>query len=77
MAITNIYPRSGIAAGVNTNSLRDIKPPVEIPSGWAWVGGLLGALAIAALIFWAWRYWQKRRAQLPVIPVIPPHIRAK
>ncbi len=34
-------------------------------------------LAVAALVFWAWRYWQKRRAQAQVVPVVPPHIRAK
>ncbi|MGD0263043.1 MAG: hypothetical protein ABSD29_25030 [Verrucomicrobiota bacterium] len=76
MAITNVHPKS-FMAGAGTNDLRDIKPPIEIPSGWAWVGWVLGALAVAALAFWAWRYWQKRRAQAAVVPVIPPHIRAK
>ena len=38
---------------------------------------MLLALAAAALGFWAWRYWQKRRAQALVVPVVPPHIRAK
>jgi hypothetical protein len=76
MAITNVHPNA-LTASASTNALRDIKPPVEIPSGWAWVGWVLGALAVAALAFWAWRYWQKRRAQPPVVPVIPPHIRAK
>jgi hypothetical protein len=76
MSVTNIHPQS-VAAGAGTNSLRDIKPPIEIPSGWAWMGWLLAALATAALAFWAWRYWQKRRAQIPPVPVIPAHIRAK
>ena len=66
-----------MVGGPGTNALRDIKPPVEIPSGWAWVGWLLLVLAVAALAFWAWRYWQKRRAQALVIPAVPPHIRAK
>ena len=74
--MTNVHPQS-FSASAGTNDLRDIKPPVEIPSGWAWVGWVLGALAVAALVFLAWRYWQKRRAQVPSIPVIPPHIRAK
>jgi hypothetical protein len=74
--MTNVHPQS-FTATAGTNDLRDIKPPVEIPSGWAWVGWVLGALAVAALVFLAWRYWQKRRAQVPSIPVIPPHIRAK
>ena len=77
MALTNVYPKSFMASSAGTNDLRDIKPPVEIPSGWAWFGWVLGALAVAALAFWAWRYWQKRRAQIPLVPVIPPHIRAK
>ena len=38
-----------------------------------------GALALgaAALAFWAWRYWRKRRSQIPPVPVIPAHVRAK
>ena len=64
-------------ASPGTNDLRDIKPPVVIPSGWAWVWWTLAALAVAALLFWAWRRWQKKRALEPAVPVIPPHVRAK
>lgn len=60
-----------------TNALRDIKPPIEIPSGWAWLGWLAGALALAALAYWAWCYWRKKQQQLPVVPVVPAHVRAK
>ncbi len=60
-----------------TNDLRDIKPPVVIPSGWALAWWLSGGIALAALAYFAWRYWQKRRAQPPQVPVIPAHIRAK
>ena len=77
MSTNNIHPRSIAASGTNTNDLRDIKPPVDIPNGWSWVWWVLLALAVAALGFWAWRYWQKRRAQALVVPVVPPHIRAK
>src|ERR1043166_822714 len=77
MAATNQITHGAAALGTNGNTLRDIKPPVEIPSGWAWVFWVLGALAVAALLFWLWRYWQKRRMQEPVIPVVPPHVRAK
>src|SRR6266446_1502273 len=71
---TNVVPHLS-ASG--TNSLRDIKPPVEIPNGWLIVWYSLGALVAAALVFLAWRYWRKRRAQLAIVPVIPPHVRAK
>src|ERR1041385_3831507 len=77
MAPTNQITQRAAAVGANSNTLRDIKPPVEIPSGWAWVFWVLGALAVAALLFWLWRYWQKRRMQEPVIPVVPPHVRAR
>jgi hypothetical protein len=77
MAITNVHPRSALTAGADTNALRDIKPPIDIPSGWAWLWWTLLVLAVAALAFVAWRYWQKRRAQAQIVPVIPAHIRAK
>ncbi len=59
------------------NDIRDIKPPVDIPSGWEWLWWTLGALAVAALVFAAWRWWQKRRSLIPVIPPVPAHVRAK
>lgn len=67
---------SALAASA-TNALRDIKPPVEIPSGWAWVLWTLGVLAAAALVCLAWRFWLKKSTELPSAPVIPPHILAK
>jgi len=76
MALSTNSLKSG-ALNVSTNNLRDIKPPVEIPSGWAWVLWALVALAVVAAAFRLWRYWQKRRLQEPVIPSIPPHVRAR
>jgi hypothetical protein len=64
-------------SAVSTNELRDIKPPLVIPSGWAWAWWTLAALALIALLFGAWRYWQKRRDEMPALPVIPPHVRAR
>jgi len=77
MSVTNLHPRSALAAGSVTNALRDIKPPIEIPSGWAWVLWVLVALAVIGLGVLAWLYWKKRRAQAQRVPVVPPHIRAK
>jgi hypothetical protein len=76
-ATNSILAKPATAASAGTNALRDIKPPVDIPSGWAWVGWALAALAVAGLLFWAWRRWRKRRAETPAVPVIPPHVRAK
>lgn len=77
MSATNLMFSSAAATNAAAKNLRDIKPPVEIPSGWAWVGWALGALVLASLLVWAWLYWQRRRAQVVPVPVIPPHVRAK
>jgi hypothetical protein len=61
----------------STNALRDIKPPVAIPSGWEWVWWALGAAAAAALLYAAWRWWRKRQAQIAFVPPVPAHVRAR
>ena len=65
------------AATASATDIRDIKPPVEIPGGWEWLWWTLGTLAVAALLFAAWRYWRKRQAQIPVVPPVPAHVRAR
>jgi hypothetical protein len=57
--------------------IRDIKPPVPIPSGWERLWWTLGLLAIAAILFALWKWQQKRRLQIPIKPPVPAHIRAK
>jgi len=61
----------------NATDIRDIAPPVEIPSGYEWLWWVLAALVVivAALLFWRW--WRKRAAQVLVVPAIPAHVRAK
>ena len=64
-------------AVTNANDIRDIAPPVEIPSGWQWLWWVLAALAIIAIAFLVWRWWQKRKANRPLPPPVPAHVRAK
>ncbi len=64
-------------ASAVTNDIRDIKPPVDILSGWAWLWWVFGAVALAAVAYAAWRYWQRKRAERSAAPIIPPHVRAK
>jgi hypothetical protein len=59
------------------NDIRDIKPPIEISSGWAWLWVTLGAVALAVVLFVVWKWWQKRRSQIAFVPPVPAHIRAK
>jgi len=77
MTATNLTAPLAASPRPGTNDLHDIKPPVDIPSGWAWVAWLLAALAIAALLFWLWRAWRRRVVHAPPVPLIPPHIRAR
>jgi hypothetical protein len=59
------------------NDIRDIKPPIDIPNGWAWLWVTLAAAALLVILRFAWLYWQKRRSQILVEPPVPAHIRAK
>ena len=76
--MTKVSPTNLISSAASPASgLRDIKPPVEIPSGWIWFWAGLGAVAVLALAYFAWRYWRNRPAHIAVPPLIPAHIRAK
>jgi hypothetical protein len=59
------------------NDIRDIKPPIEISSGWAWLWWvvLVVAVVVAALLLWRWLKNRKQNIVLP--PPIPAHVRAK
>ncbi len=59
------------------NDIRDIKPPMEIPNGWEWLWWTLGALAVLVILILIWRYVHRRMTQIPIVPPIPAHIRAK
>ncbi len=62
---------------LGTNDIRALKPPVDIPNVWLWVWAALGALALAGCLYIAWRYWRKKANQPAIIPVVPPHERAR
>jgi len=79
MIATNAIINSAAAPRVAQSpiSIRDIKPPVEIPTGWAAVLWVVAGLLLAAVLFQAWRVWQRWRSFKPPEPVIPPHVRAR
>jgi hypothetical protein len=77
MKTTNLIASPAPAHRAVTNALRDIKPPVDIPSGWAWVLWALGIALVLALLYAGWKYWRKKRSEVPAVPIIPPHVRAK
>jgi hypothetical protein len=60
------------------DDLRDIRPPMVIPTGWEWLWWALGALAVAVAAILAWRFLQKRKARAEATPPpLPAHVRAK
>jgi hypothetical protein len=56
--------------------IRDIAPPIDIPSGFEWLWWLLGVVIIIAAVI-LWRRFRKRAEQIPIIPPLPAHVRAK
>lgn len=77
--MTNTTPNQVLSklAGPGTNDLRDIRPPVEIPNGWALALWIVGALLVIALLYLAWRYLKERQKEAAVVPPVPAHVLAK
>lgn len=76
-----LIPAAKAAGGTNAvigTDIRDIKGPVEIPSGWAWLYWMLGTLVLLGALVLAVRRWMKpgRKTGPPPV-VIPPHVRAR
>lgn len=59
------------------NDIRDIKPPLEISDGLAWLWWTLGALVVVTVLLLAWRHFLKRVTEASLPPPIPAHVRAK
>jgi hypothetical protein len=57
--------------------IRDLKPPVDIPTGWEWLWWTLGALVVAAVVAFAIWWWWRRANRPQPPPLIPPHVRAR
>jgi hypothetical protein len=58
-------------------TLRDIKPPIEIPNIWVWIAVGTVVLLLVATAVGLILYFSLRRKQIAVPPPIPPHVRAK
>ena len=57
--------------------IRDIKPPIEILDGMAWLWWVLGVFAAVVIAWIIWRRIQKKASQVVVVPPVPAHIRAR
>jgi hypothetical protein len=64
-------------ASAVANDIRDIKPPIEISSGWTLLWWGLIVLAVAAAVILIWRWWRNRKLNIKLPPPVPAHVRAK
>lgn len=66
--VESVLPAGGQAADI-----RDLKPLRRIPSPWpwAWIGGSLAALLVAAIAGWLYLRHRARRGAAPL--AVPPH----
>lgn len=75
--MTKVSPTNLLNKIEGTNSVRDIKPPVEVPWEWRWLAWVLLILALVALSIWLWRRRLHAAELLPPESLIPPHVRAR
>ncbi len=59
------------------DDIRDIKPPIEISDGLAWLWWMLLAVTLLAAAFLIWKFFKNRKTNIVLPPPIPAHIRAK
>ena len=64
-------------AASTATDIRDIKPPIEISDGLAWLWSSLIFLALAVAAFLLWRWFKNRKTNIVLPPPLPAHIRAK
>ena len=57
--------------------IHDLKPPIEISDGLAWVPAALAIIVLAVAAFFFWRWWRNRKANIILPPPVPAHVRAK
>lgn len=59
------------------DDIRDIKPPIEISGGYAWVPAALAIIVAALAAYFFWRWWRNRKTNIVLPPPVPAHVRAK
>lgn len=76
--VTNATSSAGAPLSASLQDIRDIRPPVEIPTGWEWIWWVVLAAVLLGALFALWKWWQKaRQAAKPDTPPLPAHVRAK
>lgn len=59
-------------------AFRDVvKPLINIPNIWLWIGTIAGVLILGVAGWLLWRYWRKKAAIIKLAPPVPPHVQAR
>ena len=77
LVVTNSAPAAAQPLANPSDGLRDIAPPIEIPSGYEWLWWTLGTIALVVALILLARWLQRRRQQQLFIPPVPAHLRAR
>lgn len=75
--VTNAPVPAAPSPAANATDIRDIAPPLEIPSGYEWLWWTLGGIVVIALLAVAIWFLFARRKHVLIVPPIPPHERAR
>lgn len=75
--MTNAPVSSPPPTVAEATDIRDIAPPIDIPSGLAWLWWTLAAIALLGLAIWLLRWWKKQQARIATTPPLPAHVRAR
>jgi hypothetical protein len=74
MSATNHNTTPSLA---NATDIRDIAPPIEIPSGLAWLWWTLAVIALLGIVVWLLRWWKQQQTRIAAAPPLPAHVRAR
>ena len=78
MALVTNTPTSAASTPVaNATDIRDIAPPIVIPSGYEWLWWTLAGLAVAGLAIFLWAWLKQRSTAAKFVVEIPAHERAR
>lgn len=65
------------AASQSITDIRDIKPLIQISSGWEWLWWTLGVLLACTVMVLLWRRLHQKMTYVPPVLPVPAHVRAK
>ncbi len=64
-------------AGAQLTYHATAKPLIDISNPWFWVWVAIAIIVGLAIVFFIWIYFRKKTGGPPIIPIVPPHVRAR